>query len=378
MYPNSNLKRKPEAIVEVLDAVKCYGTPEGGQIIAMNHVSLSVGQNEFVTLLGPSGCGKTTILRCISGFEMLDGGNITIGGENMVAVPAHKRPVNTVFQNYALFPHMTVSANVGYSLEVAGVDRQERNRRIDEALDLVNLQGLHNRKPSQLSGGQQQRVALARAIISKPKILLLDEPLSALDRKLRQAMQLELKNLQHELGISFIFVTHDQEEALTMSDRIVVLNDGQVQQDSIPADIYHKPVNSFVAQFVGESNLVQSRIESIQGDEAHYLASDGLALVGPCHDFSVGEEVSVLLRPESLEVVSNEADIAPEFHTISVELRQVVFLGSNYHVIGSIGQDNRLITAIVQDPTQYDITGLEIGKTVQFRYRRDRLHAMKE
>lgn len=378
MYPISNLKRKPEAIVEVLDAVKCYGTPEGGQIIAMNHVSLSVGQNEFVTLLGPSGCGKTTILRCISGFEMLDGGNITIGGENMVAVPAHKRPVNTVFQNYALFPHMTVSVNVGYSLEVAGVDRQERNRRIDEALDLVNLQGLHNRKPSQLSGGQQQRVALARAIISKPKILLLDEPLSALDRKLRQAMQLELKNLQHELGISFIFVTHDQEEALTMSDRIVVLNDGQVQQDSIPADIYHKPVNSFVAQFVGESNLVQSRIESIQGDEAHYLASDGLALVGPCHDFSVGEEVSVLLRPESLEVVSNEADIAPEFHTISVELQQVVFLGSNYHVIGSIGQDNRLITAIVQDPTQYDITGLEIGKTVQFQYRRDRLHAMKE
>ena len=378
MYLNSNLKRKPEAIVEVLDAVKYYGTPEGGQIIAMNHVSLSVGQNEFVTLLGPSGCGKTTILRCISGFEMLDGGNITIGGENMAAVPAHKRPVNTVFQNYALFPHMTVSANVGYSLEVAGVDRQERNRRIDEALDLVNLQGMHNRKPSQLSGGQQQRVALARAIISKPKILLLDEPLSALDRKLRQAMQLELKNLQHELGISFIFVTHDQEEALTMSDRIVVLNDGQVQQDSIPADIYHKPVNSFVAQFVGESNLVRSRIESIQGDEAHYLASDGLALFGPCHDFSVGEEVSVLLRPESLEVVSNEADIAPEFHTISVELRQVVFLGSNYHVIGSIGQNNRLITAIVQDSTQYDITGLEIGKTVQFRYRRDRLHAMKE
>ena len=378
MHPNSNLKRKPEAIVEVLDAVKCYGTPEGGQIIAMNHVSLSVGQNEFVTLLGPSGCGKTTILRCISGFEMLDGGNITIGGENMVAVPAHKRPVNTVFQNYALFPHMTVSANVGYSLEVAGVDREERNRRINEALDLVNLQGMHNRKPSQLSGGQQQRVALARAIISKPKILLLDEPLSALDRKLRQAMQLELKNLQHELGISFIFVTHDQEEALTMSDRIVVLNDGHVQQDSSPADIYHKPVNSFVAQFVGESNLVRSRVESIQGGEAHYLASDGLALVGPCHNFSVGEEVSVLLRPESLEVVSNEVDIAPEFHTISVELRQVVFLGSNYHVIGSIGQDDRLITAIVQDPTQYDITGLEIGKTVQFRYRRDRLHAMKE
>ena len=378
MHPNSNLKRKPEAIVEVLDAVKCYGTPEGGQIIAMNHVSLSVGQNEFVTLLGPSGCGKTTILRCISGFEMLDGGNITIGGENMVAVPAHKRPVNTVFQNYALFPHMTVSANVGYSLEVAGVDRQERNRRIDEALDLVNLQGMHNRKPSQLSGGQQQRVALARAIISKPKILLLDEPLSALDRKLRQAMQLELKNLQHELGISFIFVTHDQEEALTMSDRIVVLNDGHVQQDSSPADIYHKPVNSFVAQFVGESNLVRSRVESIQGGEANYLASDGLALVGPCHNFSVGEEVSVLLRPESLEVVSNEVDIAPEFHTISVELRQVVFLGSNYHVIGSIGRDDRLITAIVQDPTQYDITGLEIAKPVQFRYRRDRLHAMKE
>ena len=378
MYPNSNLNRKPEAIVEVLDAVKCYRTPEGGQIIAMDHVSLSVGQNEFVTLLGPSGCGKTTILRCISGFEMLDDGNISIGGENMVAVPAHKRPVNTVFQNYALFPHMTVSANVGYSLEVAGVDRQERNRRIDEALDLVNLQGMHNRKPSQLSGGQQQRVALARAIVSKPKILLLDEPLSALDRKLRQAMQLELKNLQHELGISFIFVTHDQEEALTMSDRIVVLNDGQVQQDSIPSDIYHKPVNSFVAQFVGESNLVRSRIEAIQGDEAHYLASDGLVLVGPCHDFSAGDEVSVLLRPESLEVVSNETEIAPEFHAIPVELRQVVFLGSNYHVIGSAGQENRLITAIVKDPTQYDISGLEIGKTVQFQYRRDRLHAMKE
>jgi spermidine/putrescine transport system ATP-binding protein len=277
-------------LVRLRSAVKRFDTPEGGAVMALDQIDLSVGENEFVTLLGPSGCGKTTLLRCISGFEDLDAGSLGIDGRAMAGVPAYRRPVNTVFQNYALFPHMTVGANVAYSLDVAGVARSERRRRVAEALDLVNLQGLEQRKPAQLSGGQQQRVALARAIISRPRILLLDEPLSALDRKLRQAMQLELKNLQHELGISFVFVTHDQEEALTMSDRIVVMDHGRVQQIGSPTEIYHRPQNIFVAQFIGESNLFAAQVDKTDNTGTRFVTADGLEFLSPVRtDLSVHE-----------------------------------------------------------------------------------------
>ena len=219
------------SIAEVRGAVKRFAAPEGGTVTALDHVSLSVRPSEFVTLLGPSGCGKTTLLRAISGFEDLDDGEVRIAGQQMTGVPPHRRPVNTVFQNYALFPHLSVGDNVGYGLDVAGVAKRERNTRVGETLERIGLGGFEQRKPDQLSGGQRQRVALARAIINRPSLLLLDEPLSALDRNLRKTMQLELKGLQHDLGICFLFVTHDQEEALTMSDRVVVLNNaGHIEQ----------------------------------------------------------------------------------------------------------------------------------------------------
>ncbi len=223
-----------KSILEIRDAVRVFKTPDGGTVRALDGVSLDVGENEFVTLLGPSGCGKTTLLRAIAGFEALDGGAVILEGADIARVPAFRRPVNTVFQSYALFSHMSVARNVGYALEITGVAKAERQARAHELLELVGLKGMETRKPSQLSGGQRQRVALARALIARPKILLLDEPLSALDRQLRQQMQVELKNLQHQVGVSFVFVTHDQEEALTMSDRIVVMRAGRIEQSGAP------------------------------------------------------------------------------------------------------------------------------------------------
>ena len=251
-------------LVQIISANKKFRTPEGGSVSALDDVSLEVNTEEFITLLGPSGCGKTTLLRSISGFEELDSGEIIIDSQEMRNVPPYKRPVNTVFQSYALFPHINVENNIGYGLDVTGSPKPERNRRVKETLQLVGLMGYENRKPIQLSGGQQQRVALARAIINRPKILLLDEPLSALDRKLRQSMQLELKNIQNELGIAFIFVTHDQEEALTMSDKVIVMNHGKIVQIGTPSEIYDNPMNEFTAQFIGESNFFTGKIDRLE------------------------------------------------------------------------------------------------------------------
>jgi spermidine/putrescine transport system ATP-binding protein len=364
-------------VVELRGAVKRFRTPEGTNVVALDHVDLGVGQNEFVTLLGPSGCGKTTLLRCVSGFEDLDAGTLAIAGGAMAGVPAHRRPVNTVFQNYALFPHMTVGANVAYSLEVAGVARDERRRRVAETLALVNLEGMERRKPSQLSGGQQQRVALARAIISKPKILLLDEPLSALDRKLRQNMQLELKNLQHELGISFVFVTHDQEEALTMSDRVMVMDTGRVQQEGPPTEIYHRPINTFVAQFIGESNLFETRVAAVDGEEARFETSDGLVLTGAAQNLSVGESVSVLLRPEVFSVADRDDETNPACHGLRVRLEQEVFLGTDYHLITRTEPGGRTLKVTLRDTHRESLSGIAPGTLIHLEYPRRRLHALK-
>ncbi len=227
-----------------------------GQVRAADGVDLAIADGEFFSMLGPSGSGKTTCLRLIAGFETPDSGRILLNGEDVSGAPPYERDVNTVFQDYALFPHMNVAENVGYGLMVRKVSSVERSRRVDEALSLVHLDGMAERKPSQLSGGQRQRVALARALINRPSVLLLDEPLGALDLKLRQAMQTELKSLQREVGITFVFVTHDQEEALTMSDRIAVFNHGRVEQVGTPAEVYERPRTEFVAGFVGTSNLI--------------------------------------------------------------------------------------------------------------------------
>jgi putative spermidine/putrescine transport system ATP-binding protein len=227
-----------------------------GRVLAVDNVSLTIAEGEFFTLLGPSGSGKTTLLRLIAGFERPDGGRIELGGRDVTGVPPYARATNTVFQDYALFPHMTVAANVEYGLKVRHVPTEERRRRVADGLTMVRLTGLGYRKPSQLSGGQRQRVALARAIVNQPEVLLLDEPLGALDLKLRQEMQLELKRIQRELGITFIYVTHDQDEALTMSDRVAVLAGGRIEQLGSPVDLYEHPANEFVAGFIGVSNVV--------------------------------------------------------------------------------------------------------------------------
>ncbi len=228
-----------------------------GEVVAVDSVDLEVGAGEFFTMLGPSGSGKTTTLRMIAGFEEPDAGTVELAGADVTGVPPYDRQVNTVFQDYALFAHMTVSANVEYGLRVAGVERGEREQRAREALEMVRLTGYGDRKPSELSGGQRQRVALARAIVNRPKVLLLDEPLGALDLKLREQMQVELKGIQGEVGITFIYVTHDQEEALTMSDRVAVFNQGRIEQVGTPAEIYEQPGNRFVTGFVGVSNLLE-------------------------------------------------------------------------------------------------------------------------
>jgi putative spermidine/putrescine transport system ATP-binding protein len=238
--------------------VRCAGIRKAyGDVVAVEHVDLEVARGEFYTLLGPSGSGKTTTLRLIAGFERPDAGRIELRGVDVASKPPYERPVNTVFQDYALFPHMTVGDNVAYGLRVRGVPGRERRRRADEALEMVRLGGYGKRRPSQLSGGQRQRVALARAIVNRPEVLLLDEPLGALDLKLRQEMQVELKRIQREVGITFIYVTHDQEEALTMSDRIAVFNRGLVEQVGAPSDVYERPATEFVAGFVGVSNLIE-------------------------------------------------------------------------------------------------------------------------
>ncbi len=228
-----------------------------GGVVAVDRVDLSIATDEFFTMLGPSGSGKTTCLRMIAGFERPDEGVIELGGRDVTRVPPYDRDVNTVFQDYALFPHMTVGENVQYGLKIKGVPKDERRRRASDALEMVRLDGYEDRRPGQLSGGQRQRVALARALVNRPRVLLLDEPLGALDLKLRQQMQHELRSIQGEVGITFVYVTHDQEEALTMSDRLAVFNDGRIEQVGVPADVYEHPANEFVAGFVGVSNIVE-------------------------------------------------------------------------------------------------------------------------
>ena len=280
-------------VVELQGVVKRFGE----EVIAVDNVNLTITDGEFFSLLGPSGCGKTTTLRMVAGLELPTAGSIRIHGEEMGLRPPNKRPVNTVFQSYALFPHMTVAANIGFGLEMRKVPKSERREQIDWAIDLVEMGSMAHRKPSQLSGGQQQRVALARALVNRPEVLLLDEPLGALDLKLRQQMQIELKNLQREVGITFVYVTHDQEEAVTMSDRIGVMHDGQLLQVDSPEAIYERPTTRFVADFIGQTNFLEATVAA--ADEVVLANGDRLLLAS---DQPVGASVAVTVRPERLTV----------------------------------------------------------------------------
>ena len=275
----------------------------------LDSLNLEILDGEFITLLGPSGCGKTTLLRLMAGFELPDSGTITLGGEDLTQRPPEHRPLNTVFQHYALFPHMSVFDNVAYGLKMEKRPKDEIRERVQEALTMVQLQDFARRKPHQLSGGQQQRVAIARAVVKRPRLLLLDEPLSALDYKLRRTMQIELKRLQRELGITFVFVTHDQEEALSMSDRVVVLRDGVIQQLGTPREVYERPATLFTARFVGETNFFPGRVETLD-DDAITVDVLGLKrrLRKPAFEVGIGQHLHVLLRPEDIRVLDPNDD----------------------------------------------------------------------
>lgn len=292
-----------DTAVELRDVTKLFpGGRGGGEITAVARMKLSIPQGEFFTLLGPSGCGKTTTLRMIAGFEQPSSGEIFIEGQPVSHVQPNRRPVNTVFQNYALFPHLSVEDNVGFGLKVKRVPAGERKRRVQEALALVQLPNLGSRRPSQLSGGQQQRVALARALVNEPAVLLLDEPLGALDLKLRKAVQLELKHLQDHLGITFIYVTHDQEEALTMSNRIAVMNDGVVQQVGTPREIYEHPNNRFVADFIGETNFLPGAVAEL-GDFVR-VTVNGMQALGTADGRALtpNQQIILAIRPEKINL----------------------------------------------------------------------------
>jgi spermidine/putrescine ABC transporter ATP-binding subunit len=285
------------SILEVERLTKAFP----GGVTAVDDVSFGLAEGEFVTLLGPSGCGKTTMLRIIAGFESPDAGRILLGGRDVTDDPPHKRQVNTVFQDYALFPHMSVGENVGYGLRIAGTKRDEIARRVRDALATVDLLGKIDARPSQLSGGQRQRVALARAIIRRPKVLLLDEPLSALDVKLREAMQVELRHLHQKLGITFILVTHDQKEALVLSDRIMVVERGRIVQTGTPSELYENPASPYVADFIGTANLVPAKVLGAEGDLlVAAIGEERVRARRGARDFAPGAEVLLAIRPEKV------------------------------------------------------------------------------
>ena len=297
-----------------------------GTFTALSDVSFDIADNEFFTLLGPSGCGKTTLLRMIAGFEETTAGTIHLYGEEIENLPPDKRPVNTVFQNYALFPHMSVAENIGFSLKMLRWSAADIKSRVAEMIEMVQLGAFVHRKPSQLSGGQQQRVALARAMAPRPKVLLLDEPLSALDLKLRQEMRAELKKLQRETGITFVFVTHDQEEALSMSDRIAVMSAGKLQQIGTPGEIYEHPANRFVADFIGETNLIAAKVTAVEGLNVTCTLADGEVVQALGNRaLSAGTEGVVSLRPERLSI----SKTAPSGQSLHGVLGEAVYLGTD-------------------------------------------------
>lgn len=341
-------------IIKIKDVSKFFG-----EKVALDHINLNIKKGEFVTILGPSGCGKTTLLRLLAGFQTTSEGNIYISGEEITQTPPHKRPVNTVFQKYALFPHLNVYDNIAFGLKLKGMDKEVIKKKVKAALKMVSMSDYEYRDVNSLSGGQQQRVAIARAIVNEPEVLLLDEPLAALDLKMRKDMQMELKEMHKRLGITFVYVTHDQEEALTLSDTIVVMSEGKIQQIGSPTDIYNEPVNSFVADFIGESNIlngtmIQDQVVSFAGIQV------------PCVDkgFGCNAPVDVVLRPEDIYIfpVSDSAQITGE-------VTSCIFKGVHYEMIVMANG----YEFIVHDYHKFD-PGSQVGLLVK----PDDIHIMKK
>jgi spermidine/putrescine transport system ATP-binding protein len=343
-------ERADDAVVTLRGVTKRFD-----ELVAVDRLDLDVSNGEFLALLGPSGCGKTTTLRMIAGFEEPTEGEINLDGAPVVGVPPNKRQVNTVFQAYALFPHMTVLDNVAYGLKQRGMGKSERRAKAAEALSLVHLEGREKSRPNQLSGGQQQRVALARALVLEPKVLLLDEPLGALDQKLRKAMQIELKRLQGEVGITFVFVTHDQEEAMAMADRIAVMNEGRIEQLDIPGALYDEPATPFVADFIGDMSTLTG---TLAGDEVR-LGSGGRIPVGRrLGEVANGETVRVGLRPESAEVRAVEgADLEATVVTAMV-------LGDRLQVVARLADGQELLLRQGRTPEDGEVAAVQPGDQV--------------
>ena len=329
----------------------------GGKEVLKN-INLYVRDKEFVTLLGPSGCGKTTTLRLIGGFETPSSGTVYFNGKNVNDVPPNQRPVNTVFQRYALFPHLNIFDNIAFGLRIAKVDESEIQKRVDRMLNLVNLPDYGHRRTFELSGGEQQRIAIARALVNHPKVLLLDEPLGALDLKLRKEMQRELKEIQQQVGITFVYVTHDQEEALTMSDTIVVMNKGKIQQIGTPLDIYNEPKNAFVADFIGESNIIDGIMH-----EDKLVSFCGRKFDCLDRGFDPEEPVDVVVRPEDIEIVPANSAMAQ----VTGIVTSIVFMGVHYEIL----VENPHFTWMVQS-----ITAPQLGEMVGLYLTPDDIHIM--
>ncbi len=344
-----------EPAVELVHVIKQFG-----DVVAVNDVSIKIEDGEFFSLLGPSGCGKTSSLRMIAGLETPGRGEILIYGKTMNQIPPFKRQVNTVFQDYALFPHLTIERNVGFGLKMQKVPSAEIKFRVAEALEMVRMSEFSQRKPNQLSGGQKQRIALARALVNRPKVLLLDEPLGALDLKLRKDMQLELKKLQKQVGITFIYVTHDQEEALTMSDRIAVMNGGKVLQIGSPEEIYENPSTRFVADFIGETNFLEGTIIEINGDDIA-VSLDGQAVVRAHGHISVkkGQAVSVVIRPEKFNLGANGM--------ITGQVEEAIYIGTDMRYIIRL-QNNTSVTVREQNFTHGQARKYDVGDQVDLNW----------
>ena len=346
------------AIVSIRSVTKSFG-----DFTAVDDVSLDIEEGEFFALLGPSGCGKTTLLRMVSGFETPTMGQVLIGGEDMTDTPPNRRPVNMVFQSYAVFPHMTVEKNVAYGLKMERVGAAEIKTRVAEALELVQLSQFAARKPDQLSGGQRQRVALARALVKKPRVLLLDEPLSALDAKLRDAMRLELVKLQQTIGVSFIMVTHDQDEAMAVADRIAVVDQGRLRQIASPEDLYQRPADAFVADFIGKANFFEPTAVT-RGDALEITTPDLGALAFP-PDRAAGQNLTLAIRPEKLRLGDDHGDIR-----LSARLGDVAFQGERSNVELLLPSGRALLASVHGDAVER-VGAMEEGAEISVSWRRD-------
>ncbi len=345
------------AFVEFERVQKSYD----GETLVVKDLNLSVGKGEFLTMLGPSGSGKTTCLMMLAGFETATHGEIRLGGKEINNIPPHKRGIGMVFQNYALFPHMTVAENLSFPLEVRKIDKATREQKVKRALDMVQMGAFGGRRPAQLSGGQQQRIALARALVFEPELVLMDEPLGALDKQLREHMQFEITNLAHNLGITTVYVTHDQTEALTMSDRVAVFDDGVIQQLAPPDELYEKPLNSFVAQFIGENNTLNGKVEKISGARCTVRLDDGQVIDAmPVKVAGEGERTLVSIRPERVEV--NPDSLGPDAHTLDAEVLEFIYMGDVFRTrLRVAGNDG----FVIKTRNRADQTRLEPGQKVK-------------